>query len=130
MGYELFDQKSIRTTTPNLTISSQRLHFSADASEFFGGAEFAHILWDRGSCKVGVSPLKKRDATAYAVTYPKGKRGAGLSAQAFLRYIGWNSTDPCSVPVHWNEKEKLIEAQLPRERIGGGQEPKGKRRFI
>jgi hypothetical protein len=131
MAYELFDQKAARTGTPGLTISTDRFHFNADAGDLFAGTGFAHILWDRESRKVAVRPIQKSDVRAYTVTYYKGKRGASITAKAFLRHIQWTLKKPFSVPVAWNEKERLIEAQLPKEYIGSlDQVPKRKIKVI
>lgn len=37
---------------------------------------------------------------------------------AWMNYIGWRNPKAFTIPVHWNEKEGLFEATLPRERVG------------
>jgi len=121
MAYELFDNKSARIGSPALTVHSQgSISLNADAGDIVAslGAKYAQILWDRETLKLAIRPLAKRDAQAFKLTFLKGKRGVNLSARSFLNYIQWRLSGAFSAPVHWNEKEGLLEAVLPRERVG------------
>jgi hypothetical protein len=120
MGYELFNAKALRVGSPALTIKTDgRITFNADAGDALGraGAKFVQILWDAKTCRVALRPLSKSGENAYKLTIISSKRGAAISGSAFLRHIGWNLSKSTTVPVEWNEKEKLLEASLPRENI-------------
>lgn len=129
MAYVLFESKAVKIGTPALTIAGIRVSFNADAGDILHriGARYLHVLWDSDACKVALRPTAKADENAYKITFPKGKRGASFSAQSFLNHIHWNASSPKLVPVAWNEKEKLLEASLPKEHIG--LEDKAKRKF-
>jgi hypothetical protein len=120
MAYELFHNKAAKFTSPQLTIRRGRVAFNADAGDILAsvGMRFAHLLWDADACKLAIHPITKEDENAFRVSIPKGKRGGTFSAQSFLNYIQWHAEDPVVVNAHWNERERLLEASLPRERIG------------
>ena len=121
MSFELFDSKSIRIGSPAITIQPDgRVALNADVGDILAslGAKYAQILWDRENLKLAIRPLSKRDARAFKLTFLKGKRGGSLSARSFLNYIQWRQAGSFTTPVHWNEKEGLLEAILPRERVG------------
>jgi hypothetical protein len=129
MAYELFDSKATRIGPLALTIQGDvRIALNADVGDLLTsrGAKYAQILWDRDSLKIGIRPLQKRDGRAFKLTFYKSKRGASLSAQSFLHYIQWKPGS-FATPVHWNEKEALLEAVLPRERVGSAEGKSRKR---
>ncbi len=118
MAYELFNIKSQRIGSPALTITADhRIMLNADAGDLLRreGAKFVQILWDAKTCKVALRPLTKRGESSYKLSSKSGRRGMGFSGATFLRHIGWNFSKPSTIPVEWNEKEKLLEALLPRE---------------
>ena len=121
MAYELFDSKALRVGSPALSIHSDgRISLNADVGDIVAslGAKYAQILWDRESLRLAIRPIPKRDERAFKLTFMKGKRGANLSARSFLNHIQWRQSRPFTTAVHWNEKEGLLEAVLPRERVG------------
>lgn len=120
MPYVLFESKAVKIGTPALTIAGVRFSFNADAGDILQriGARYLHVLWDSAACKVALRPISKPDENAYKISFPRGKRGASCSAQSFLNHIRWNAASPQAVPVAWNEKEKFLEASLPKEHIG------------
>lgn len=121
MAYELFDSKAVRIGSPALTIQTDgRIALNADVGDIVAalGAKYAQILWDNESLKLAIRPLPKRDARAFKLTFMKGKRGGYLTARSFINYIQWKHPRPFTTSVHWNEKEGLLEAVLPREGIG------------
>ena len=78
------------------------------------GAKFVHLLWDAEARKIALRPLAKPDSHSYKLTVPHAhKRGMAVSAAAFLRYAGWSPSERVTLPVEWNEKEKILEAVLP-----------------
>jgi hypothetical protein len=126
MAYVLFENKSLKIGSPALTVSGVRLSLNADAGDILRsiGAKFFHVLWDEEACKVALKPVARMDDSAYKISYPKEKRGASFSAQSFLNHIRWGADKPISVPVIWNEKEKLFEAVLPKQWIGTDAPPR------
>jgi hypothetical protein len=121
MAYELSDSKAIRIGSPALTIGTDgRIALNADVGDILSslGAKYAQILWDREGFRLAIRPLTRRDERAFKLTVARGKRGASFSAQSFLKYIQWEPLDRFTTGIHWNEKEGLLEAILPRERIG------------
>ena len=130
MAYELFDSKAIRVGSPALTIGTdRRIGLNADVGDILTslGAKYAQLLWDRESLRLAIRPLMKREQRAFKLTVAKGKRGAAFSARSFLNYIQWQASDRFTAPVHWNEKEGLLETVLPRERVGIVAQGKGRR---
>jgi hypothetical protein len=124
MGYELFDSKVMRVSSPALTIHTDgKIALNADVGDIFGplGAKYVQILWDQEACKLAIRPLTKQDRHTFKLTFLPGKRGGSLSARRFLKYIQWQSPKAIAVPVQWNKKEGMLEAVLPRERVGGKQ---------
>ena len=126
MPYVLFDNKSLRIGSPALTVAGVRLSFNADAGDILRrvGARFFHVLWDDDECKLALRPVSKLDDRAYKISFPKEKRGASFSAQSFLNHIRWGATVAVTVPVAWNEKEKLFEAILPKQYVGTDAPPR------
>src|SRR5580693_3813990 len=114
MAYEVFDNKSTRLGSPAVTLSSDgKLSLNADAGDLMKaiGAKFVHLLWDAETHKIAFRPLTKSDSRSYKLTVSNAhKRGMAVSASTFFRYIGWIRSDRVTVPVQWNEKEKLLEA--------------------
>jgi hypothetical protein len=130
MGYELFDSKAVRIGSPALTIQADgKIALNADLGDELAslGAKYAQILWDGERFRMALRPLTKRDQRAFKLSFYRGKRGASLSARSFLNYIRWHPSDPFTTPVQWNEKERLLEADLPRERVGIVAQGKGRR---
>jgi hypothetical protein len=82
------------------------------------GAKYAQVLWYREDLRLAIRPHTKRDDRAFKLTFAKGKRGGSFSDQSFLNYIQWQPSGPFTTTVHWNEKEGLLEAILPRDRVG------------
>jgi len=120
MAYELFQNKAAKFGSPQLTIRGGRISFNADAGDILAnaGMRFAHILWDPDALKLALKPIIKEDENAFRVSVPAGKRGGTFSAQSFLNFIHWNATEPIVVAAEWNERERLLEARLPKENIG------------
>jgi len=120
MAYELFTIKAARLGSPSLTITPDgRIALNADAGDLLksAGAKFVQILWDAKVCRVALRPLARPDENSYKLFVKSGKRGATFSARTFLRYIGWDMSKSATIPVEWNEREKVLEASLPRENI-------------
>jgi hypothetical protein len=116
MAYELFNIRSIRIGSPTLTIKPDgRFELNADAGDLLrrAGAKFVQILWDAEARRVALRPLLKAGDSSYKLLVRSGKRSTSFSALTFLRYVGWDLSTSATVPVEWNEKEKVLEASLP-----------------
>jgi hypothetical protein len=119
MAYELFDSKAAKIGSPQLTIRGGRIAFNADAGEVLSkSGKFAHLLWDGAASRLAIRPLGKEDARAFKLSFKQGLRGGTISAHSFLKYIRWNATSPVAVSAEWNDRERILEALLPREHVG------------
>jgi hypothetical protein len=125
MGYTLFNPKVARTGSPALTITGDgKIALNADAGDLLRreGAKFIQILWDAKVFKMALRPLSKSVESSYMLSSKRGRRGMVVSGLAFLRHIGWSFSKSVTVPIEWNEKEKLLEAALPPEKLNRGAE--------
>jgi hypothetical protein len=121
MSYEIFDSQATRVYYPALTVRADlRIAFNLDAGSILSslGAKYAQILWDRERYRLAIRPLAKPDARAFKLSFAKSKRGPTIASQSFLKYIQWEAGKPFTTAVNWDEKEGLLEAVLPRERVG------------
>ena len=128
MSYKLFPNKAVKFGSPRLTIRGGRIFLNADAGDILAriGMRFTHILWDEHAFKLALKPITKKDENAFHVSIRNGRRGGTLSAHSFLKYIGWNTSEPVIVAAEWNERERLLEALLPKEHVG----TKGRGRIV
>jgi hypothetical protein len=123
MAYELFNVKATRIGSPALTITAEgRIILNADAGDLLRreGGKFIQILWDAKAFKMALRPLTKSGESSYKLSAKSGRRGMVFSGLTFLRHIRWNFSKPSTLRVEWNDKEKLLEALLPRENIEQG----------
>jgi hypothetical protein len=119
MAYELFSNKATKFAPPELTIRNGRISLNAGAGDYFTklGTQYVHLLWDRKAFKLAIKPVKKEDDNSFRISIPKGRRGGTLSAESFLKYIRWTGKALANVSAEWNEKEGMLEASLPENRI-------------
>ena len=91
-----------------------RIVLNADAGELLrrAGGKFVHILWDAAAYKIALRPLAKTNRSAFKLTTKRGRRSMVISGATFLRYIRWDLSKTVTVPVEWNEKERVLEASL------------------
>jgi hypothetical protein len=106
--------------SPAITISKQKFNLNSAAGEIFRrtNAKFVHVFWDASAHKVAVRPTLKADSQTYALIMPAEKRNVSFTAQAFLKHIGWNDPEACTVPTsaaraptaqsHWMHKATLM----------------------
>jgi hypothetical protein len=116
MGYELFNDKKVRTGSPALTIYGDgKIALNADAGDLLRqeGAKFVQILWDATAYKMALRPLSKSAESSFKLSTKSGRRSMVFSGLTFLRHIRWNFSKSSMIPITWNEKEKLLEASLP-----------------
>jgi hypothetical protein len=127
VAYKLFTTKAIRFGSPALTINSDgRVVLNADAGDLLApGVKFVQILWDATEYKVALRPLVRSGESSYKLYIKGGKRGTHFSARTFLRYIGWDLSRSATVPIAWNQREKVLEASLPREHFAVNADSQG-----
>jgi hypothetical protein len=126
VAYELFQNKAARFSAPQITVRSGRIAFNADAGDLWEehgtGTVFAHLLWDAGTCRLGIRPVPEEDQYTFRVSAPKGKRAKTIAALSFLNYIHLDPKATVVADVRWNATEKVIEAELPRDLVGASAE--------
>lgn len=79
---------------------------------------FVHLFWDSIACMLAIHPVTKEDDNTFKLSIPKGRHGGTISAQSFLNYIQWRTSQPVSIAANWNEGERLLEAVMPKEHVG------------
>ncbi len=129
MPYEIFTKKVLRSGNPIISISRLgRIGINQPAARTLKehAVEFVLLLWDKDRRRIAFRPISKKDTRAYTITYDaNGKSaGAGFSAKTFFDYVGYDYSETRSIPVVWNEEEKMFEADLPAEHIKEGRQPK------
>lgn len=121
MAYEVFERTAVRVEDPTLAITPDgTIVFNAAASRILVGAgvKAVLLLWDKNTNKFAVKATSKGDRNAYAVSAVHGRPSRSLRAKLFLNYIGWGANRRESLPVTWNEKEKMLETILPSKFLG------------
>ena len=75
------------------------------------------LLWDKDSKRIALKLLSGPDTTlnAYKIHYGVKGNGAGFAAKTFLEFIGFDSSKSRSFRADWNEKEQMLEVQLPAD---------------
>ena len=122
MAYEVFKRTRVRVGEPALAITPKgRIVFNAAATRILAaaGVKAALLLWDKNTNKFAIKATSKGDRNSYAVTLLPGRSGS-LGSMSFLNYVGWAAKHRESLPVTWNEKEKMLETVLPSKFIGAG----------
>ncbi len=134
MPYEVFSRKAPRLTSPAVTLSpAGRIYINQGGTVFFRpdstkvGAKFALLLWDKEERKVAILPTNKKDQNAFRVAYSRKGSGAMLNAKTFLDWIKYDTSNPdtLTVAAHWDDDDKLLEIELPAEKIKAEQQPRG-----
>jgi hypothetical protein len=122
MAYEVFKRTGVRVGEPTLAITPKgNIVFNAAATRILvaAGVKAALLLWDKNTNKFAIKAASKGDRNAYAVTLLPGRSGS-LKSVSFLNYVGWTARHRESLPVIWNEKERMLETILPSKFIGAG----------
>lgn len=145
MGYEIYQRKITRSSTPAITLNARgRLVFNVAATKRFhdAGVDDVFLLWDAQQRRFAVKPTSRKDPRAVKMRYSADNKWAAISAKGFLEHIGHDVTKTVSYPAVWNEQENMFEVSmsiqqtdaqeqlsmdrsesetLPRRRRGGGQ---------
>jgi hypothetical protein len=120
MAYEVFKRSGARVESPTLSIVPEgRIAINAAAARIFVslGIKSVLLLWDQSTHKLAIKSAHKGDKNAYAVSIAPASHSGSLRAKSFLSYIGWNAPKREMIAATWNEKEKMLEATLPPERL-------------
>jgi hypothetical protein len=123
MSYEVFERTGVRVEEPILAITPDgTIVFNAAASRILAGAGVRAVLllWDKKTNKFAVKATSKGDRNAYKISVSPGRSTGSLKSLSFFRHIGWDAKHRESLPVTWNEKEKMLETILPSKFIGAG----------
>ena len=72
------------------------------------------LLWDEVSSRMALKAAAKGDKNAYAISITSDKHAGSLRAASFLSHIGWNASRRERLPATWDQKEKMLEIELPR----------------
>lgn len=133
MPYEVFSRKAPRLTNPAITINpAGRIYFNQGATTFFradkakGDAKFVILLWDKAKFKVAFQPTNKKDQNAFRIAYSHKGSGSMINVKTFLDWIKYDNSNPetLTISAHWDEREKLLEIEIPAEKIKAEQQPK------
>jgi hypothetical protein len=120
MKYQIFTGKSVRISSPAVTINPNgRIYLNQGAVGYLQAckANFVLLLWDEQSLKAGIMPTTARDKRAYRVAY--GQSGAYVTVKSFLNWIGYDQSDPDleTVEAEWDDKQNVLWFDVPPERI-------------
>ncbi len=107
-AYEL-KQTQGKKPTVSITKGGALVLSTGCVAAFFKGYDYAKLFWDAENSKVGIKPMKKKDAFSYSLSYGTKKTVAWLSGKSFLKNIGIDYKETTVYPAVWNEKEKLVE---------------------
>jgi hypothetical protein len=85
------------------------------------------ILWDKEHCRLGLKSATKSDKRAYNIAFSHKGSGAGITAKQFLKWINYDTTPgTLTLEAAWNDKDKMFEVTIPREKVGKETSSKGK----
>jgi hypothetical protein len=130
MAYEVFKRTKVRVDAPAIAIVPDgRIALNTALLRVLkaAGVESVLLLWDKANRRIAGRAAPKNDRNAYAVS-SSSSSSASIRAKQFLTYIGWNAATRETMPVTWNDSEKMFEAELPARHFGAttGHTQKGK----
>lgn len=118
MGYELFSNKGARRlTSPAIGITRNgRVNMNKATTAILRNnkAEFILLFWDRDKHRIAIKPSKK-DSRAYQVGYNERDNSSGFHGGSFIKHIGFNNSENRLLFAEWNEKEGMLEIDVPEE---------------
>lgn len=122
MPYEVFTRKQHRIQSPAVSIHpAGRMYFNQEATSQLQAAGVKRILllWDKEHCRLGLKSATKSDKRAYNIAFSYKGSGAGVTAKQFLKWINYDTTPgTLTIEAEWNDKEKMFEVTIPREKVG------------
>lgn len=121
VAYEIFRRTTARVETPALALTIDgRMALNAAAVRVFVSSGIASVLllWDKANNRLALKAAQKNDKNSYAVSMGRDSHSGSLRAKAFLSHIGWKAPKRLLLPAVWNEKERMLEVDLPAEYLG------------
>ena len=118
MAYEVFQRLTTRIGNPTVSIVPDgRITLNAGASRVLSGAgiKTVELLWDKSRLRIALKATAKGNENAYAVSFNGGNGSASLRAKSFVSHIGWNAPRRVRLAAVWDQKNKMLEASLPRQ---------------
>ena len=109
--FKAYEQKGTEGKKPAVSITKggALVLNTGCVAAFFKGYKYVKLFWDAENNKVGIKPMKKKDAFSYSLSYGTRKTVAWLSGKSFLKNIGIEYKNNTVYPAVWNEKEGLVE---------------------
>jgi hypothetical protein len=120
MAYEVFKRTGARVETPTLSITPDgRMTINAAAVRIARDSRITSVLllWDGSSHRLALKATQRGDKNSYALSIVAASHSGSLRAKSFLGHIGWKAHKRETMPITWNEKERMFEATLPPERL-------------
>jgi hypothetical protein len=120
MAYEVFKRTGARVGTPILSITPDgRMTINAAAVRIAREARITSVLllWDAANHRLAIKAVPRGDKNSYALSIVAASHSGSLRAKSFLGHIGWNARKRETMPMAWNEKERMFEATLPLEHL-------------
>lgn len=120
MAYEVFKRTGARVETPILAITPDgRMTINAAAVRIARDARISSVLllWDRTNHKLAIRAAQRGDKNSYALSIADASHSGSLRAKSFLGHIGWRGRERETMPMVWNDKERMFEANLPLEHL-------------
>ena len=122
MPYEIFVHKQHRIQSPAVSIHpAGRIYFNQEATSQLqtAGVKRVLVLWDKEHFRLGLKVATKSDKRAYNIAFSHKGSGATITAKQFLKWINYDtSPGTLSIEAAWNDKEKMFEVTIPREKVG------------
>lgn len=120
MAFEIFSRERHYSGNPSVTFStSGRVAFNKAATIQLqkDKVEKVLLLWDKAKRVVGMRPVTENDARAYKVHWNRRGDGGGFSATTFLKFIEYDTSETSSLPMEWDEKEKMFLIEIPQQPV-------------
>lgn len=119
MAYELFKRTGARVETPTLSITADgRMAINAAAVRIAKEARIGSVLllWDAANHRIALKAAQRSDKNSYALSITANHSGS-LRAKAFIAHIGWKARKRETIPLAWDEKERMFEGTVPAEHL-------------
>jgi hypothetical protein len=130
MSFEIYaKERQSKSMAPMLSISPLgRCTLNRAAAEMFDkdAVQIILLLWDQETHKIAIRPITKKDPRSFNVRFSRKDKiatSAAFSGVLFLKHIGYDMSETKSYPIQWNAEEAHFEAELPKEKFQGQQQP-------
>jgi hypothetical protein len=131
MTYEVFAQKQQRIQSAAVSIHpAGRIYFNQEATSQLqaAGVKRVLVLWDKEHFRLALKHATKSDKRAYSIAFSNKGSGATITAKQFLKWIEYDTAPgTLTLEAEWNEKEKMYEVTVPREKVGKSGSPRSRK---